>query len=110
MTFLCGLRAACRARSRALQSVAQQLHRAGLIADWRNEASALLDEQGVEIARCERGAFRTLDGTTLITLNNTARTFEVNSAGTVIWDRTNTGLTIARAPRYRMVNGAWVGP
>ena len=54
------LRAACRARSRALQSVAQQLHRAGLIADWRNEASALLDEQGVEIARCERGAFCTL--------------------------------------------------
>ena len=56
------------------------------------------------------GAFRTLDGTTLITLNNTARTFEVNSAGRVIWDRTNTGLTIARAPRYRMVNGVWVGP
>ncbi|MFZ9882396.1 MAG: NUDIX hydrolase [Phycisphaerales bacterium] len=54
------LRAACRARSRALQSVAHQLRRAGLIADWRNEASALLDEQGAELARCERGAFRTL--------------------------------------------------
>ena len=56
------------------------------------------------------GAFRTLDGTTLITLTSSARTFEVNNAGTVIWDRTNTGLTIARAPRYRMVNGVWVGP
>ena len=47
------LRAACRARSRALQSVAQQLHRAGLIADWRNEASALLDEQGVAVVAGE---------------------------------------------------------
>lgn len=48
------------ARSRALQSVARRLHAAGLIADWRNEPSALLDEQGLEVARCERGAFRTL--------------------------------------------------
>jgi 8-oxo-dGTP pyrophosphatase MutT (NUDIX family) len=48
------------ARSAALQSVARQLHTLGLIADWRNEPSALLDEQGTEVARCERGAFRTL--------------------------------------------------
>ncbi|MFM7625939.1 MAG: NUDIX hydrolase [Gammaproteobacteria bacterium] len=48
------------ARSVALQSVARQLHALGLIADWRDEPSALLDEHGVEVARCERGAFRTL--------------------------------------------------
>jgi 8-oxo-dGTP pyrophosphatase MutT (NUDIX family) len=47
-------------RSRALQSLAQQLRRRGLIADWRNELSAVLDDEGREIARCERGAFRTL--------------------------------------------------
>lgn len=47
-------------RSRALQSLAQQLRRRGLIADWRNELSAVLDDAGDEIARCERGAFRTL--------------------------------------------------
>jgi 8-oxo-dGTP pyrophosphatase MutT (NUDIX family) len=48
------------ARSAALQSVARRLHGLGLIADWRNEPSALLDEHGLEVARCERGAFRTL--------------------------------------------------
>ena len=48
------------ARSRALQAVARQLHALGLIADWRDEPSALLDEHGAELARCERGAFRTL--------------------------------------------------
>jgi len=48
------------ARSRALQQVAQGLHRKGLIADWRNEHSAVLDDDGAEIARCEPGAFRTL--------------------------------------------------
>lgn len=48
------------ARSRALQAVAQGLHRHGLIADWRNELSVVLDDDGAEIARCERGAFRTL--------------------------------------------------
>lgn len=48
------------ARSRALQQLALALRRSGLIADWRNELSALLDEDGVELARCERGAFRTL--------------------------------------------------
>ncbi|MEY3337497.1 MAG: hypothetical protein RL245_489 [Pseudomonadota bacterium] len=48
------------ARSRALQALALQLRKLGLIADWRNELSALLDESGAEIARCERGAFRSL--------------------------------------------------
>jgi 8-oxo-dGTP pyrophosphatase MutT (NUDIX family) len=48
------------ARSKALQALALQLRKLGLIADWRNERSALLDESGVEIARCERGAFRSL--------------------------------------------------
>jgi 8-oxo-dGTP pyrophosphatase MutT (NUDIX family) len=47
-------------RSRALQRVAQRLRAVGLIADWRDEPSALLDERGEEVARCERGAFRTL--------------------------------------------------
>lgn len=48
------------ARSRLLQSVALQLRKRGLIADWRNELCAVLDSTGVEIARCERGVFRTL--------------------------------------------------
>lgn len=47
-------------RSRLLQTVAQQLRKAGLIADWRNELCAVQDSTGAEIARCERGAFRTL--------------------------------------------------
>ena len=47
-------------RSRTLQSLARALHSSGLIADWRDEKSAVLDETGTEIARCERGAFRTL--------------------------------------------------
>lgn len=47
-------------RSRALQTLAQQLRRRGMIADWRNELSAVLDDEGRELARCERGAFRTL--------------------------------------------------
>lgn len=47
-------------RSRALQTLALHLRHEGVIADWRNELCAVLDEQGVEIARCERGAFRTL--------------------------------------------------
>lgn len=47
-------------RSRLLQSVARQLRQAGLIADWRNEACAVLDADGRELARLERGAFRTL--------------------------------------------------
>ena len=47
-------------RSRMLQSVARQLRQAGLIADWRNELCAVLDERGRELARLERGAFRTL--------------------------------------------------
>lgn len=47
-------------RSRALQAVALQLRQAGVIADWRNESCAVLDEHGVELARFERGAFRTL--------------------------------------------------
>lgn len=47
-------------RSRLLQTIALQLRKAGLIADWRNELCAVLDSAGVEIARCERGVFRTL--------------------------------------------------
>jgi 8-oxo-dGTP pyrophosphatase MutT (NUDIX family) len=48
------------ARSRLLQSVALHLRQAGLIADWRNERCAVVDAEGRELARCERGAFRTL--------------------------------------------------
>lgn len=47
-------------RSRLLQSAAQGLRKLGLIADWRNERCAVLDETGIELARCERGVFRTL--------------------------------------------------
>jgi len=47
-------------RSAALQSIAAQLRKLGLIADWRNELCAVLDSRGEEIARCERGLFRTL--------------------------------------------------
>ncbi len=47
-------------RSRALQRLAVRLREAGLVADWRDEKCAVLDDQGEEIARCERGAFRTL--------------------------------------------------
>ena len=49
-----------RARSAALQSVAVQLRKLGLIADWRNELCAVLDTRAEELARCERGLFRTL--------------------------------------------------
>lgn len=49
-----------RGRSTALQSVAVQLRKLGLIADWRNELCAVLDTHGEELARCERGLFRTL--------------------------------------------------
>jgi 8-oxo-dGTP pyrophosphatase MutT (NUDIX family) len=47
-------------RSRLLQGLAVQLRGAGLIADWRNELCSVLNAAGAEVARCERGAFRTL--------------------------------------------------
>ncbi|MFZ9477284.1 MAG: NUDIX hydrolase [Steroidobacteraceae bacterium] len=47
-------------RSRRLQALAQRLRARGWIADWRNELCAVLDENGAELARCERGLFRTL--------------------------------------------------
>ena len=56
------------------------------------------------------GAFRTLDNTTLITLTNSGRTFEINQAGTVVWDRLNPGITVPRAAPYRRINGLWIGP
>ncbi len=56
------------------------------------------------------GAFRTLDNTTLITLTNSGRIFEVNTSGAVIWNRDSVATNIPRAPRYRQVNGLWVGP
>lgn len=55
------------------------------------------------------GAFRTLDNTTLITLTNTGRVFEVTSAGQTIWEMDVTG-QLARVPRYRLVDGLWIGP
>lgn len=54
------------------------------------------------------GAFRTLDNTTLITLTNSGTLLEVNSSGATIATRTLTG-QVARVPRYRLVNGLWVG-
>lgn len=47
-------------RSRLLQGLAVQLRNRGLIADWRNELCSVLGTAGEEVARCERGAFRTL--------------------------------------------------
>jgi hypothetical protein len=47
-------------RSRLLQGLAVQLRSAGLIGDWRNELCSVLNAAGDEVARCERGAFRTL--------------------------------------------------
>jgi 8-oxo-dGTP pyrophosphatase MutT (NUDIX family) len=47
-------------RSRALQRLAMRLRDQGLVADWRNERCSVIGDSGQEIARCERGAFRTL--------------------------------------------------
>jgi hypothetical protein len=55
------------------------------------------------------GAVRTLDHTTLITLTNSGTLFEVDASGTTIQTQTLTG-QVARAFRYRKVNGLWVGP
>ena len=48
------------ARSRLLQDAAEKLRAAGLVPGWRDEHCALLDDHGTELARFERGAFRTL--------------------------------------------------
>jgi 8-oxo-dGTP pyrophosphatase MutT (NUDIX family) len=48
------------ARSALLQEAALRLRAAGLVPGWRNEACALVDESGLELARFERGVFRTL--------------------------------------------------
>ncbi len=50
----------CQARSRLLQDAAGQLKSTGLVPGWRGELCALLDDQDAELARFERGAFRTL--------------------------------------------------
>ena len=55
------------------------------------------------------GAFRTRANTTLVTLTNSGTVFEVDSAGQVIATQVLDG-NIARVPRYRMVDGQWVGP
>ena len=55
------------------------------------------------------GAFRTRANTTLVTLTNSGTVFEVDSAGQVIATQVLGG-NIARVPRYRMVDGQWVGP
>ena len=55
------------------------------------------------------GAYRTLDETTLITLTGTDEVFEVDAAGQRIFQTTVTG-QVARAVRYRQVNGRWIGP
>lgn len=49
-----------RRRSELLQRAAVRLRAAGLVPGWRDELCELLDERGAEIARFERGAFRTL--------------------------------------------------
>lgn len=47
-------------RSALLQDAALRLRAQGLVRSWRDELCALLDEHGRELARFERGAFRTL--------------------------------------------------
>ena len=47
-------------RSELLQEAARRLRTAGLVPGWRDEHCALLDDEGNELARFERGAFRTL--------------------------------------------------
>lgn len=47
-------------RSRLLQQAGLELRAAGLVPGWRGEFCELLDEDGTELARFERGAFRTL--------------------------------------------------
>jgi len=47
-------------RSTLLQDAALRLRAEGLVRGWRDELCALLDDAGSEIARFERGAFRTL--------------------------------------------------
>jgi 8-oxo-dGTP pyrophosphatase MutT (NUDIX family) len=47
-------------RNQLLQALAIRLRQLGLIADWRNELCAVLGRDAAEVARCERGAFRTL--------------------------------------------------
>ncbi len=47
-------------RNRLLQDAAARLRSDGLVPGWRDELCALLDETGTELARFERGAFRTL--------------------------------------------------
>lgn len=48
------------ARSCMLQAAAAKLRAAELVPGWRDELCALLDANGTELARFERGAFRTL--------------------------------------------------
>lgn len=55
------------------------------------------------------GAFRTPDNTTLITLTNSGRVFEVTTSGETIWEIDVAG-QVARVPRYRLVDGNWTGP
>ncbi len=55
------------------------------------------------------GAFRTLDNTTLITLTNTGRVFEVTTSGDTIWEMDVAG-QVARVARYRLVGENWIGP
>lgn len=51
---------AAEARGALLQQAALALRTRGLIPGWRDEHCALLDAHGQELARFERGAFRTL--------------------------------------------------
>ncbi len=54
------------------------------------------------------GAFRQSDGSTLVTLTNSGTMFEVSASGSTTATQQLTG-QVARAVRYRLVNGAWIG-
>ena len=48
-------------------------------------------------------------GTTLVTLSNASTVIEVSPAGSVVSTWT-APVSVARAVRYRLVDGQWVGP
>lgn len=54
------------------------------------------------------GAFRQNNGNTLVTLTNSGTMFEVNASGATVATSQLTG-QVARAVRYRFVDGVWVG-
>jgi len=55
------------------------------------------------------GAFRLSNGNTIICLRMTGYVFEVAMDGTLVWDYDHPS-SIARAPKYWLIDGKWIGP